>query len=207
MAVMLYPRFPLSLRTVDDLLHERSLDANHETVRFWWHRFGPVFDAEFHKRRIEAMESSRWWWYLDEVLVKTSGERHYLKRAVDHEGEVLESFVTKTRDRQTALRFFGKSARKHGQPETIITKMHRSDRVARRDVGADARQETGRWLNNRTENPHPPFRRREGVILRFRRMRRLQRFAPTLASVYNHSHQDRRLLKRDQFILTARASL
>ena len=95
LAVMMYIRFPLSLRNVEDLLHERGVEISHETVRFWWHRFGPMFAAEIRKRRIGGMRSSHWRWHLDEVFVKINGERHYLWRAVDHEGEVLESFVTK----------------------------------------------------------------------------------------------------------------
>jgi len=103
LAVMMYIRFPLSLRNVEDLLHERGIEISHETVRFWWNRFGPMFAAEIRKRRVGAMRSSRW--HLDEVFVKINGETHYLWRAVDHEGEVLESFVTKTRDKKAALKF------------------------------------------------------------------------------------------------------
>jgi putative transposase len=88
LAVMLYVRFPLSLRNVEDLLHERGIDVSHETVRYWWHRFGPMFEAEIRKRRIETMKSSRWRWHLDEMFVKINGEQHYLWRAVDHEGAV-----------------------------------------------------------------------------------------------------------------------
>jgi putative transposase len=105
LAVMMYVRFPLSLRNVEDLLHERGVEISHETVRFWWHRFGPLFAAEIRKRRIEGMKSSHWRWHLDEIFVKINGERHYLWRAVDHEGEVLESFVTKARDKKAALNF------------------------------------------------------------------------------------------------------
>ena len=111
LAVMLYVRFPLSLRNVEDLLQERGVDVSHETVRFWWHRFGPMFAAKIKKRRIEGMKSSCWRWHLDGVLVKINGERHYLWRAVDHEGEILESFVTKTRDKTSALKFISKAMR------------------------------------------------------------------------------------------------
>ncbi len=101
---MLYVRFPLSLRNVEDLSHERGIDISHETVRFWWNRFGPMFAAEIRRKRVSRMCGySNWQWHLDEVFVKINGERHYLWRAVDHEGEVLESFVTKTRDRKAAL--------------------------------------------------------------------------------------------------------
>jgi len=94
LAVMLYVRFPLSLRSVEDLLHERGIDVSHETMRFWWNRFGPIFAAEIRRKRSEGMRSvSRWRWHLDEVFVKVNGKRHYLWRAVDHEGEVLESDV------------------------------------------------------------------------------------------------------------------
>ncbi|MDF0603980.1 IS6 family transposase, partial [Psychromarinibacter sp. C21-152] len=78
LAVMMYVRFPLSLRNVEDLLHERGIDVSHEAVRFWWHRFGPMFAAEIRKRRIEGMRSSQWRWHLDEMFVKINGERHYL---------------------------------------------------------------------------------------------------------------------------------
>jgi putative transposase len=78
LAVMLCIWFPLSLRNVEDLLHERGIDVSHETVRFWWNRFGPLFANEIKKRRIVGVKSSRWQWYLDDVLVKINGERHYL---------------------------------------------------------------------------------------------------------------------------------
>ena len=113
LAVMLYVRFPLSLRNVEDLLHERGVDVSHETVRHWWHRFGPMFAAEIRKRRIEDMRSSQWRWHLDEMFVKINGEIRYLWRAVDHEGEVLESFVTTTRDKKAALAMNARGLRRH----------------------------------------------------------------------------------------------
>ena len=207
LAVMLYVRFPLSLRNVEDLLHERGVDISHETIRFWWHRFGPMFASEIRKRRIEGMRSSRWRWHLDEVFVKINGERHYLWRAVDHEGEVLESFVTKTRDKKAALKFLRKAMRKHGQPEVIVTDTLRSCGAALKEIGAGARQETGRWMNNRAENSHLPFRRRERAMLRFRRMRSLQKFASVHASVCNHFNQERSLSKRKDFKLNRAAAL
>lgn len=167
LAVMLYARFPLSLRNVEDLLHERGIDVSHEAVRFWWHRFGPMFAAEIRKRRIEDMRSSQWRWHLDEMFVKINGEQHYLWRAVDHEGEVLESFVTKTRDKKAAVRFLKKTIKKHGRPEVIVTDRLRSYGAALREIGAGHRQETGRWLNNRAENSHLPLRRRAQAMLRF----------------------------------------
>ena len=204
---MLYVRFPLSLRNVEDLLHERGVDVSHETVRFWWHRFGPMFAAEIKKRRIEGMKSSCWRWHVDEVFVKINGERHYLWRAVDHEGEVLESFVTKTRDKTSALKFLRKAMRKHGRPEVIVTDRLRSYGAALKQIGAADRQETGRWANNRAENSHLPFQRRERAMLRFRRMRSLQKFAAVHASVYNHFNQERSLSTRPNFKLKRAAAL
>src|ERR671916_1306570 len=121
LAVMLYVRFPLSLRNVEDLLHERGIDISHETVRFWWQRFGPMFAAEIRQRRVSQMRSSRWRWHLDEVFVRINGVQHYLWRAVDHEGEVLESYVTKTRDKAAALKFLKKLMKRHGRAEEFVT--------------------------------------------------------------------------------------
>ncbi|MCT8328232.1 IS6 family transposase [Albidovulum sediminis] len=206
LAVMLYVRFPLSLRNVEDLLHERGVDISHETVRYWWHRFGPMFATEIRKRRIEGMQLSRWKWHLDEIFVKINGERHYLWRAVDHEGEVLESFVTKTRDKKAALKFLRKSMKRHGQPKAIVTDRLRSY-GALREIGAEDRQVTGRWLNNQVENSHLPFRRRERAMLRFRRMRSLQKFAAIHASVHNHFNLEPSLSTRHHFKANRAAAL
>jgi putative transposase len=90
-------KYPLSLRNVEDLLAERGIAICHETVRFWWNRFGPLFAAEIRRKRGDRMGAfTHWRWHLDEVFVKINGQTHYLWRAVDHEGEVLESYVTKT---------------------------------------------------------------------------------------------------------------
>ncbi len=207
LAVMLYVRFPLSLRNVEDLLHERGIDISHETVRFWWNRFGPIFASEIRKRRVEGMRSSRWRWHLDEVFVKINGERHYLWRAVDHEGEVLESFVTKTRDKKAALKFLKKSLKRHGRAEELVTDRLRSYGAALDELGIRERQETGRWENNRAENSHQPFRRRERAMLRFRRMRTLQKFVAVHASVHNHFNTERHLYSRANFKLNRAAAL
>ena len=207
LAVMMYVRFPLSLRNVEDLLHERGIDISHETVRLWWNRFGPMFAAEIRKRRVQGMQSSRWRWHLDEVFVKINGERHYLWRSVDHEGEVLESFVTKTRDRKAALKFLRKSLKRHGPADEFVTDRLRSYGGALGDLGIRDRQQTGRWINNRAENSHQPFRRRERAMLRFRRMRTLQKFAAVHASVYNLFNQERHLYSRQNFKLNRAAAL
>ena len=194
-------RYPLSLRNVEDLLHERGIEISHETVRFWWNRFDPLFAAEIRKRRVSGMRSSRWRWHLDEVFVKINGELHYLWRAVDHEGEVLESFVKKTRDKKAALKFLKKTLKRHGRAEEMVTDRLRSYGAALKDLGIRDRQETGRWANNRAESSHQPFRRRERAMLRFRRMRTLQKFASVHASVHNLFNTERALYRRQNFKL------
>jgi putative transposase len=139
--------------------------------------------------------------------VKNNGERHYLWRAVDHEGEVLESYFTKTRDKKAALKFLRKAMRKHGQPETNVTEKLRSYGAALKEIGKGARQETGRWMNDRAENSHLTFRRRERAMLRFRRMRSLQKFASVHASVSNHFNQERSLSSRNIFKLNRAVAL
>ena len=208
LAVMMYVRFPLSLRNVEDLLHERGIDVSHETIRFWRHRFGPMFAAELRRKRIDHLRAfSNWQWHVDEVFVKINGEHHYLWRAVDHEGEVLEAVVTKRRNRAAALKFLRKLMRRYGRPEQIVTDRFPSYRAALRELGSTELQTTGRWLNNRVENSHLPLRRRERAMLRFRRMRSLQKFAAVHSSVYNHFNHERSLTNRDHFKLNRTAAL
>ena len=198
--VMMYVRFPLSLRNVEDLLYERAIDICHETVRLWWNRFGPLFAADIRRQRVSCMRGFRQWrWHLDEVFVRINGECHYLWRAVDHEGEILESFVTKTRDKSAALKFLMKALKRHGPVEVIVTDGLRSYPAAMRELGNLDRREIGRWKNNRVENSHLPFRRRERAMLRFRRMKTLQKFASVHASVHNHFNHERHLVDRQTY--------
>jgi putative transposase len=197
---MMYVRYPFSLRNVEDLLHERGIDITHETVRFWWNRFGTIFASEIRRGRVQAMRNFRQRrWHLDEVFVKINGVKHDLWRAVDHEGEVLESFVTKRRDKKAALKFLRKSLRLHGPSETIVTDRLASYDAALKALNAIDKREVGRWLNNRVENSHQPFRRRERAMLRFRRMRSLQKFAAVHGSIHNHFNQERTLISRQSF--------
>ena len=117
------------------------------------------------------------------IFVKIRGETHYLWRAVDHEGEVLESYVTKTRDTSAALKLLRKAMKRYGSPRTIFTDRLRSYGAAMKEIGNQDRQEVGRRLNNRAENSHLPFRRRERAMCRFRRMSQLQKLASTHASL------------------------
>ena len=208
LTVMMYVRFPLSLRNVEDLLHERGIDICHETVRYWWNKFGPMFAREIRKKRMHPITNhSNWKWHLDEVFVKINGETHYLWRAVDHEGEVLESYVTKRRDRKAALDFLKKIMKHHGQPRAIVTDRLRSYRAAMKIIGNESTQEMGRWKNNRCENSHLPFRRREYAMLKFRRMRSLQKFVSIHASVFNHFNKERHLNSRETYRVQREAAL
>jgi len=200
LVVMMYVRFPLSLRNVEDLLFERGIDLCHETVRLWWNRFGPMFAADIRRQRVSRMKGFRQWrWHLDELFVKINGERHYLWRAVDHEGEVLESYVTRKRDKAAALRFIKKALKRHGKAETIVTDGLKSYPAAMADLGNSERCEMGRWLNNRAENSHLPFRRRERAMQRFRQMKSLQKFASVHASISNHFNSERHLIDRQTY--------
>jgi putative transposase len=204
LAVMLYVRFPLSPRNVEDLLHERGIEVSHETVRFWWLRFGPMFAAEIRRKRVDGMRTSRWRWHLDEVFVKANGVQHYLWRAVDHDGQVLEAYVTRTRDKAAALKFLKKL---HGRAEELVTDGLKSYGAALKEIGAEDRQVTGRWENNRAENSHQPFRRRERAMLRFRRMHCLQKFASVHGSVHNHFNSERTLTDRSTYKAARTAAL
>lgn len=208
LAVMMYVRFPLSLRQVEDLLHERGIDVSHETIRYWWNRFGPIFAAEIRKKRVAIHRNwTQWRWHLDEVFVRINGETHYLWRAVDHEGEVLESYVTKRRNRAAALRFLRKAMKRHGRPKVIVTDRLKSYRAAMNVIGNADCQVTGRWLNNRAENSHLPFRRRERAMAKFRSFKTLQKFVSIHASIHNHFNKDRHLESRDNFKLQRSAAL
>jgi putative transposase len=150
LVVMMYVRYPLSLRNIEDLLAERGINISHETVLFWWNRFGPMFAAEIRKRRVAHMRAyPQWRWHLDEVFVKVNGKLCYLWRAVDHEGEVFEAVVTAKRDKAAALKFLKKIMKKHSRPRTIVTEWLRAYSAAMKEIGAADRHEVGGRLNNR----------------------------------------------------------
>ena len=138
-----------------------------------------------------------WRWHLDEMYVKLNGEMVYLWRAVDHEGEILESFVTRKRDKSAALAFMKKALKRHGRVEKIVIDGLKSYPAAMWELGNLERREMGQWLNNRAENSHLPFRRRERAMLRLRQMKSLQRFASVHASFHNHFNSERHLVSRE----------
>lgn len=141
----------------------------------------------------------QWRWHLDEVYVKINGKTHSLWRAVDQEGEVLEIYVTKSRDKKAALAFMKKALKRHGKAEVIVTDGLRSYHAAMRELGNEERREVGRWANNRAENSHLPFRRRERATQRFRQMKSLQKFVSVHASLHNHFNLERHLVDRQAY--------
>jgi putative transposase len=143
------------------------------------------------------MRSSRWRWHFDEVFVRITGVQRYLWRAVDQEGEVIEAFVSKTWHKKAALKFLRKLMKRHDQAGDIVTDGLRSYGAALKDMGAEGRQVTGRWENNRAENSHQPFRRRERAMLRFRRRHGIQTFAPVHSFGHNLLNSDRCLSSRE----------
>jgi len=131
----------------------------------------------------------------------------YLWRAVDHEGEILESYVMKTRDEKAVLAFMKEALKRHGSPEAITTDGLRSYDAALTELGSREKREVGRWADNRAENSHLPFRRRERAMLRFRQMRTLQKFAPVHANVRNHFNHERHLVDRQTYKQRCSAAL
>ena len=199
LAVMMYIRYPLSLRNVEDILHERGIDITHETVRYWWHRFGQLFAGKIKKRRIQSGFGSKWRWHLDEVFVKVNGETHYLWRAVDHEGEVLDAIATRTRCRRSALKLLRKLMRRFPKPDVVVTDKLRSYGAAFKELGLFGHENDGRWINNRAENSHQPFRRRERAMMGFRLMSTLQKFTAIHGTIHNHFNLERHLTSRKHF--------
>ena len=208
LVVMMYVKYPLSLRNVEDLLFERGIDICHETVRMWWNRFGPMFAGDIRRQRVSHMRGFRHWrWHLDEMYVKLGGEMVYLWRAVDQEGEILESFLTKKRDKAAALSFMKRALKRHGSPEAVTTDGLRSYGAAMNELGNSEKREVGRWANNRVENSHLPFRRRERAMLRFRQMKTLQKFASVHAGLHNHFNSERHLVDRQTYKTRRSAAL
>ena len=139
--------------------------------------------------------------------MRINGKTCYLWRAVDHEGEVLEVFATKRRDRRAALRFLKRAMKRYGRPASIVTDGLPSYRAAMTVIGNAAARTCGRWLNNRAENSHQPFRRREAAMANFRNVKTLQKFASVHASIHNHFSHERHLNRRDIFKQARAAAL
>src|SRR5690349_18513494 len=191
-AVWLYLRFTLSYRDVEELLAERGLDISYETIRCWVLKFGPVIARRL--RRCRPRPSNRW--HLDEMVVRIAGQRMYLWRAVDHEGEVLDMLVQQ-RDTRAALRLMRKLLNKQGfVPKLLVTDKLRSYASAFRRLRLTCPHEQGLRKNNWAENSHQAVRRRERKLQRFKSARSAQRFLSLHGAVHNTFNLQRHLVSR-----------
>jgi putative transposase len=181
-AVWLYFRFPLSLRLVEEMLLERGIVVSYETVRRWALKFGPAYARRLRRKT----PSRRDIWHLDEVVVTIAGQKHWLWRAVDHDGYVLDEVVQTCRNTTAAKRLLRRLLRKQGcPPRRMITDKLGSYAAAQSQIMSDVEHRSHKGLNNRAENSHLPFRRRERVMQGFRAPRYLQRFVSVFSAVRN----------------------
>ena len=195
-AVWLYTRFTLSFRDVEEMLAERGVDASNETVRRWFLKFGRLIASNL--RRSRPRPSPRW--HLDEMVIKIRGRNHWLWRAVDDEGEVLDFLVQPRRCAKSARRLLRKLLKKQGfAPKRITTDKLRSYGAAIRTERLSAVLDQGLRANNRAENSHQPVRRRERKMQRFKSPGSAQRFLSIHAAVQNVFTVQRHLLPRAIF--------
>src|SRR3954468_16886983 len=192
----LYFRFPLSLRHVDELRAARATDVSHETVRQWGLKFGQAFANQIRRRLPRAGDQ----WHLDEVAVKTAGVKHWLWRAVDQDGTVLNILVQSRRNKRAAKRLLRKLLKKQCRPPRVmITDKLASYAAAKKEVMSSVEHRRHKGLNNRAENLHQPTRRRERIMKRFKSARQAQRFLSAHDQISNLFHLRRDHLPADQY--------
>lgn len=195
-AVWLYHVFSLSFRDVELLLAERGVIVSYESIRQWCLKFGACFADKLRRRRPRPGDK----WHLDEVFVRIGGVLHYLWRAVDQDGVVLDILIQSRRDAGAAKRFF-KRLLKGLQyvPRVLITDKLRSYGVAKRELLPGVEHRKSRYLNNRAENSHRPTRRRERQMQRFKSSLQAQRFLSAHAFIYGHFHPRRHRMAANRY--------
>jgi putative transposase len=195
-SVWLYYRFNLSHRDIEDLLAERGITVSHESIRLWCIKFGAKYASRL-KRRHQGYGDT---FYIDEVFVKIGGKQHYLWRAVDQDGEVVDVYLQAKRDGVAAKRFFKRLLRSHnGEPRKIVTDKLRSYGVARREVIPEAIHDTSQYANNRVEQSHEPTRVRERVMRRFKSIGQTHTFVTAHAAVHNLFNLGRHLVSANHY--------
>ena len=195
-AVWLYFRFNLSHRDIEDLLAQRGIIVSYESIRLWCIKFGRRY-ARRLKRRHQGYGDT---FYIDEVFVKINGKQHYLWRAVDQEGEIIDVFLQSRRDGAAAKRFFKRLLRGHGgEPGEIVTDKLRSYGVAQRELIPKTIHNTAQYANNRAELSHQPTRVRERGMRRFKSTAQAQRFLTVHAAVYNLFNLGRHLVSAEHY--------
>jgi putative transposase len=181
-AVWLYFRFPLSLRLVEEMLLERGIVVSYETIRRWGKKFGPAYARRLRRKPPRPTDI----WHLDEVVITIAGKKHWLWRAVDEDGYVLDEIVQSRRDTKAAKRLLTRLMKKQGMaPKRIITDELPSYGAARRQVMPSVEHRSHKGLNNRAENSHLPLRKRERMMQGFRSVGGLQRFTLVFSAVRN----------------------
>jgi putative transposase len=195
-AVWLYYRFSLSHRDIEDLLAERGITVSRESIRLWCNKFGPRY-ARRLKRRHQGYGDTL---FIDEVFVKIQGKQHYLWRAVDQDGEVVDVFLQARRDGRAAKRFFRRLLSRHrDEPRKIVTDKLRSYSVARRELIPETIHDTSQYANNRAELSHQPTRVRERGMRRFKSSHQAQRFLAVHSAVYNLFNLGRHLVSAEHY--------
>src|SRR3954470_21401478 len=197
--VWLYFRFPLSLRMVEEMLAARGIEVSHETVRQWAMKFGQSFANQIRRRRPAAGDK----WHLDEIVICIAGRKHWLWRAVDQHGVVLDILVQSRRNAKAAERLLRKLLKKQGiAPRVMITDKLASYGAAKREIMPGVGHWQHKGLNNRAENSHQPTRRRERIMKRFKSAGQAQRFLSSHDQINNLFHLRRDHVTADQYRAT-----
>jgi len=197
-AVWLYYRFNLSHRDIEDLLAERGINVTYEAIRLWCNRFGSKYATRL-KRKHRGYGDT---FFIDEVFIRIGGIQHYLWRAVDQDGEVVDVYLQKRRDGAAAKRFFKRLLKTHqDEPRKIVTDKLRSYGVAHRELIPNTIHDTSQYANNRAELSHQPTRVRERGMRRFKSIHQAQRFLNVHAAVYNLFNLGRHLISASHYRL------